>query len=105
MNACVENASPFLSDHDVVKEKQEGGIKPPLHEETLEYVSPVQSANRAEIAAALAVAPTATDATTPEKRAWFPARWMGRDKARAAENSPHIVHVDVDAFFASVEQC
>src|ERR1700693_2344288 len=28
----------------------------------------------------------------------------GRGKARAAEKTPHIVHVDVDAFFASVEQ-
>ncbi len=87
MNACVENASPeFLTTPNS------------------EYVSPVQSANRAEIAAALAVAPTSTAATTPEKRAWFPTRWLGRDKVRAAEKSPHIVHVDVDAFFASVEQ-
>ena len=39
-----------------------------------------------------------------EKRSWFPTRWLGLGKTRAAEKTPHIVHVDVDAFFASVEQ-
>ncbi len=82
MNACVENAAPVL-------------IATP--DNSLE--TPVQAANRAEIAAAANVT-----ASAPEKRAWFPTRWLGRDKAHAAERSPHIVHVDVDAFFASVEQ-
>src|ERR1700739_4939583 len=40
----------------------------------------------------------------PEKRSWFPTNWLGLGKSRAAEKTPHIVHVDVDAFFASVEQ-
>src|SRR5882724_8365240 len=40
----------------------------------------------------------------PEKRSWFGANWLGLGKSRAAEKMPHIVHVDVDAFFASVEQ-
>ena len=48
----------------------------------------------------------------PEKRSWFPTHWLGLGKTRAAlrpgsgqaEKMPHIVHVDVDAFFASVEQ-
>jgi len=30
--------------------------------------------------------------------------WLGLGKSRAAKETPHIVHVDVDAFFASVEQ-
>ncbi len=81
MNACVENAAPVL-----------------LATLDNQFETPVQAANRAEIAAA------AGAVTAPEKRAWFPTRWLGRDKARAAEKSPHIVHVDVDAFFASVEQ-
>jgi len=38
------------------------------------------------------------------KRSWFGANWLGLGKSRAAEKMPHIVHVDVDAFFASVEQ-
>jgi DNA polymerase-4 len=80
MNACVENAAPVL-----------------LTTPENEFETPVQAANRAEIAAAANVG-------APEKRAWFPTRWLGRDKARAMEKSPHIVHVDVDAFFASVEQ-
>jgi hypothetical protein len=52
------------------------------------------------------------EAAAPEKRSWFGANWLGLGKARAAlrkdsgqaEKMPHIVHVDVDAFFASVEQ-
>lgn len=44
------------------------------------------------------------DSSSPEKRSWFPTSWLGAGKSRAAEKSPHIVHVDVDAFFASVEQ-
>ena len=80
MNACVENADAVL-------------LATPRNA----FETPVQAANRAEIAAAANVG-------APEKRAWFPTRWLGRDKARAAEKSPHIVHVDVDAFFASVEQ-
>ena len=39
-----------------------------------------------------------------EKRPWFVASWLGWGKTRAAVKLPHIVHVDVDAFFASVEQ-
>ena len=50
--------------------------------------------------AAVSAAPAAAD----EKRSWFPTRWLGLGKTRAAEKTPHIVHVDVDAFFASVEQ-
>ncbi len=80
MNACVENAAPVLRATP-----------------DSEFETPVRAANRADIAAA-------ANAVAPEKRAWFPTRWLGRDKARAAEKSPHIVHVDVDAFFASVEQ-
>jgi DNA polymerase IV len=38
------------------------------------------------------------------KRSWFPTHWLGLGKNRAAQETPHIVHVDVDAFFASVEQ-
>jgi len=44
------------------------------------------------------------ETAAPEKRSWFPTNWLGLGKARAAEKTPHIVHVDVDAFFASVEQ-
>ena len=43
--------------------------------------------------------------TSTEKRSWFPTNWLGMGKTRTAEKTtPHIVHVDVDAFFASVEQ-
>lgn len=39
----------------------------------------------------------------PQKTSANLARWFGFGKSRAAK-LPHIVHVDVDAFFASVEQ-
>ena len=41
---------------------------------------------------------------SPVTRSWFPTHWLSFGKASAAEKTPHIVHVDVDAFFASVEQ-
>ncbi len=94
MNACMEDASPEL-----------------LSMPDNEFASPVRAANRAEIAATApavvaAGGAEATGATesAPEKRAWSPTRWLEREKLRAAEKSQHIVHVDVDAFFASVEQ-
>jgi len=42
-------------------------------------------------------------AAAPEKRSWLPAGWLGAGNART-EKTRHIVHVDVGAFFASVEQ-
>jgi DNA polymerase IV len=39
-----------------------------------------------------------------KKRSWFPRRWLGPTTARVARRFPHIVHVAVDAFFASIEQ-
>src|ERR1700721_4169352 len=44
------------------------------------------------------------EAAAPEKRSWFGANWLGLGNVRTAEKMPHIVHVDVDAFFASGEQ-
>src|SRR5260221_6084814 len=46
----------------------------------------------------------AQEEVVPQKRSWFGANWLGLGRTRAAEKLPHIVHVDVDAFFASVEQ-
>lgn len=47
----------------------------------------------------------ASPAATPkDKRSAFSTNWLGFSKNRAAKEMPHIVHVDVDAFFASVEQ-
>jgi DNA polymerase-4 len=39
-----------------------------------------------------------------KKRWWIPARWQERDRVRAARRTAHIVHVEVDELFASVEQ-
>src|ERR1700732_1828229 len=83
MEACVESVSPVThvanahpNAHDGAQEESEGRSEDrPLQE-----------------------------ATAPEKRSWFGANWLGLGKARAPEKMPHLVHVDVDAFFASVEQ-
>ena len=39
-----------------------------------------------------------------EKRWWVPAIWHELGKVRAAEKTPHMVHVEVDELFACVEQ-
>jgi DNA polymerase-4 len=91
MEACVESVAPVtyvpdapLDTHDGAQEESEDRSEDrPLQRET-----------------------------APEKRSWFGANWLGIGKTRAAlrlgsgqaEKMPHIVHVDVDAFFASVEQ-
>jgi DNA polymerase-4 len=79
MNACVENVSSQL----------------PVAKSVAQGVS-VNSADFSH--------EHEKGAAAPEKRSWFPSGWLGASKARAAEKTPHIVHVDVDAFFASVEQ-
>jgi|HubBroStandDraft_4_1064222.scaffolds.fasta_scaffold28209_2 DNA polymerase-4 len=103
MEACVESVAPVIhvpdappDAHDVAQEEleaalQEGGVKPPL--QTQEKETEGRSEDR-----------PLQETTPPEKRSWFGANWLGFGKARAAEKLPHIVHVDVDAFFASVEQ-
>src|SRR5258708_40288593 len=83
MEACVESVAPVThvpdappDAHDVMQEESEGRSK----DRPLQETAP------------------------PEKRSWFGANWLGLGKGRTAEKLPHIVHVDVDAFFASVEQ-
>src|SRR6266705_569222 len=46
---------------------------------------------------------TARTETTTEKNPWSAWAWLGLCK-NASRKIPNIVHVDVDAFFASVEQ-
>ena len=86
MDACVVNAAPPIL-HPA----------PVAQGESARFTSPPLSGGSP---AAVSTAPVVAD----EKRSWFPTRWLGLGKTRAAEKSPHIVHVDVDAFFASVEQ-
>jgi DNA polymerase IV len=107
MNACVENVAPTMSNpafiaqdesanavafpkieergegrvtSDELSREDEGGVQPPLREADDELM------------------------VTAEKRSWFLTRWLGRTMTRRAEKLPHIVHVHLDAFFASVEQ-
>src|SRR5258705_6703089 len=95
MEACVESVAPVThvpdappDAHDVMQEESEGRSEYRSKDRPLQETAP------------------------PEKRSWFSANWLGFGKARAAlrlgsgqaEKLPHIGHVDVDAFFASVEQ-
>jgi DNA polymerase-4 len=102
MNACVENAAPAIQDSDLVAQgKSEDKLSPSLPREGDQNVSDNLETSMAETAR-LGRQPLQKEEA--EKRSWFPTRWLGRNTARAAEKSRHIVHVDVDAFFASVEQ-
>src|SRR5258707_1106439 len=103
MEACVERNSEVEEVKEIKEvenmvaeaarfgkralQEQEGGVKPPLQMQEEEAEG--RSEDRPRQTA---------------KRSWFGANWLGLGKARAAEKMPHIVHVDVDAFFASVEQ-
>src|SRR6202171_4988585 len=101
MNACVETVSPVEN------------APAPVHASNfadaalVECELPIADVEKTENLISPAMEPlvsaTEIEPAAPEKRSWFPTRWLGGGKARAA-NTPHIVHVDVDAFFASVEQ-
>src|SRR6266436_8070719 len=91
MEACVESVAPVThvpdappdtppNAHDVMQEESEGRSEYRSKDRPLQETAP------------------------PEKRSWFGANWLGLGKGRTAEKLPHIVHVDVDASFASVEQ-
>ena len=107
MDACVENVAPAI-----LESRQPQGLKPNDLRSSMSDPFEVQgepqlrspkveehSAVFAEEGHVVQPGPAAT-----EKRSWFPASWRALASSRAAQNTPHIVHVDVDAFFASVEQ-
>jgi len=109
MNACVENADPGMGESREPQGQKSGDLPSLMSELKLripkEEEAQQKVAGQGEPSSADNLSGTLTSNTAvPEKRSWFPTRWLGRHMARAAEKSPHIVHVDVDAFFASVEQ-
>ena len=101
MNACVENVSP-VENAPALRNAAGFADASPAESEP-----PVTDAKKTENLIAAEMEPLVSapeiEPVAPEKRSWFPTRWLGGGKARAA-NTPHIVHVDVDEFFASVEQ-
>ncbi len=80
MNACVESVAP--------------AAVPPAAQ--VESASPRAAPNNMSARDKIAF-------VSAEKCSWFSSHWLGLRKAPEKE-MPHIVHVDVDAFFASVEQ-
>ncbi len=90
MDACVENVSPATIDPSPVAQ-------------AVSVACPTLS-GRNSVPPELREAAFSSQPTVPEKRSWFPTHWLGFGKSLTAEKTPHIVHVDVDAFFASVEQ-
>src|SRR5258705_13460324 len=87
MEACVESVAPVTHVPDAPPD-----AKAVMQEET-EGRSVLRSKDR-----------PLQETAPPEKRSWFGASWLGFGQARAPDKMPRIVHVDVDAFFASVEQ-
>src|SRR5690242_3613788 len=116
MEACFERRS---SEWRVTGGQQEGGIEPPpqmqeeeaggrsgdrpLHTTPRELACPDN--NEGESASLPSPFTRFLKlATRHSSLATSSANWLGLGKSRAAGKLPHIVHVDVDAFFASVEQ-
>ena len=92
MNACVENVATVAAVPPVA---QDDGASPAANGVSAPDEKPIETLP--ETAHSKAVVPA-------DKRSWFSTNWLGFGKARPAKEMPHIVHVDVDAFFASVEQ-
>ena len=88
MDACVESVAPSIPDPVVVAQGESVACPP------LAGGSPAEFANVEE---------SGEWRVTLRLRSGQ-ASWLGLGKARVAKETPHIVHVDVDAFFASVEQ-
>ena len=95
----------FQKEQDGGPSRLRASVKPPLQEEGSPGWKPALQEEAAETEAdRLRRRSLQGQETAPEKRSWFPTSWLGLGKARVAKETPHIVHVDVDAFFASVEQ-
>jgi DNA polymerase-4 len=98
---CVENVftTPVIEASNVVQataEGKNGGTEAPSYkdagqEAVTQNPSPAGSAE------------TPQKETTAEKNPWSAWTWLGMCK-KPSSKIPNIVHVDVDAFFASVEQ-
>ncbi len=97
------NCSASEEDAEECRETSLQGLKPNADGGFALGLKPQPPKEKSSPASSDAVPSPATRADG-EKRSWFPTRWLGLGKTRAAEKMPHIVHVDVDAFFASVEQ-
>ncbi len=95
MNACVENVVPVTA----VPPAAQGEPASPAA-----ALNNISAPDKKPLEALPATAPSEKAAVPAEKRSWFSNNWLGVGKARPAKEMPHIVHVDVDAFFASVEQ-
>ena len=95
MNACVENVAPVTAVQPAAQGESASPAAAPSNmsvpdEKPIEALPETALSEKATV--------------TAEKRSWFSTNWLGLGKARPAKEMPHIVHVDVDAFFASVEQ-
>lgn len=112
METCVESVAPSVLDPVVVVQGESESENPEElanGEESDEWPSFAEATAGGRVASAPSTELRASEfqkehEKAAAKRAWFPTSWLGLGKAGAAEETPHIVHVDVDAFFASVEQ-
>ncbi len=95
MNACVENVGPVTAAPPAAQGES-------AHARAA--LNNMSAPDKKPLEALPATAPSEKASAPAEKRSWFSTNWLGFGKARRAKEMPHIVHVDVDAFFASVEQ-
>ena len=106
MNACVENAAPLKIETkknvDLPASGSQRMLCFPIEQEVL-HGSAVEDDPAGGGRSAAKSTPGVTH-VAKEKRSWFSAPWVGRNATQATKKSPHIVHVTIDAFFASVEQ-
>jgi DNA polymerase-4 len=98
MNACVESVAPETSASTVIPFILPNATIKPVVIETEKLVAAHSSAD------APALVTWTTERTSPGKRVGILAKLLAFTKARATRPVPRIVHVQVDAFFASVEQ-
>lgn len=106
MNACVETVSPVenaAAPADTLAGAADFAEAPHIDEADVDEAwKSAEDLVATEMQPRVSLAMNEREAT--EKRSRFFARWIGGGRKTRAANRPHVVHVRVDAFFASVEQ-
>jgi hypothetical protein len=100
MNACVESQSVALTNPAIATMHE--AFAPAMEAEETERGAEAPHASGSPADASSQTKPSQPEPVA-EKNPWSAWAWLGLCKAPTPK-IPNIVHVDVDAFFASVEQ-
>lgn len=102
MNSCVETVSP-VENAATLGDTADFAEAPDIDEADMhEAWKSAEDLVSTEMQPGVSLA--MNEPAAPEKRSRFFARWLGGGRTMRAANRPHVVHVRVNAFFASVEQ-